>query len=164
MARTSSTWGKFWLWSSIWPWRSRSNIPQNNRDLNQGLLHLWCKFGDPSWKGWWVIAWTSSWLTHGRTHRQTDAGNDNTWRPKLASGKNTLFWELWNIARCFAYFMVNTVSHDIASILILERVLVLVMRQHSRVPSARLWVQLSSGLRLVFVSHIHFTVWGDWFS
>ena len=26
--------------------------------------------------------------TDGRTHRQTDAGNDNTRRPKLASGKN----------------------------------------------------------------------------
>ena len=26
--------------------------------------------------------------TDGRTHKQTDAGNDNTWRPKLASGKN----------------------------------------------------------------------------
>ena len=26
--------------------------------------------------------------TDGRTHRQTDAGNDNTWGPKLASGKN----------------------------------------------------------------------------
>ena len=25
--------------------------------------------------------------THRRTHRQTDAGNDNTRRPKLASGK-----------------------------------------------------------------------------
>ena len=29
--------------------------------------------------------------TDGRTHRQTDAGNDNTRRPKLASGKNVAF-------------------------------------------------------------------------
>ena len=60
--------------------------------LNLGLLHLWSKFGDPSLNGWWVIEWTSSWLTHtqtdGRTHRQTDAGNNNTRRTKLASGKN----------------------------------------------------------------------------
>ena len=28
------------------------------------------------------------WRTDGRTHRQTDAGNDNTRRPILASGKN----------------------------------------------------------------------------
>ena len=90
MAWTSSKWSKFWLWSSIWPWRSWSIVPQNNRDLNQGLLHFWSKFGDPSWNGWWVIARTSSWLTHGRTHTQTDAGNDNTRRPKLASGKNNI--------------------------------------------------------------------------
>ena len=61
--------------------------PPNNRDLNQGLLHLWSKFGDPSWNGWWVIARTSSWLTHGRTHTQTEASNDNTRKPKLASGE-----------------------------------------------------------------------------
>ena len=50
MACTSSKWGKFWLWSSIWPWRSRPIIPQNNRALNQGPSHLWSKFGDPSLK------------------------------------------------------------------------------------------------------------------
>ena len=27
--------------------RGRSS-PKNNRDLNQGVLHLWSKFGDPS--------------------------------------------------------------------------------------------------------------------
>ena len=51
--------------------------PPNNRDLNQGLLHLWSKFGDPSLNGWWVTARTSKWLPHtrtdGRTHRQTQA-------------------------------------------------------------------------------------------
>ena len=66
--------------------------PQNNRNLNQGLLHLWSKFGDPSLNGWWVIARTSKRLPHtwtdGRTDTQTYAGNDNTRRPKLASGKN----------------------------------------------------------------------------
>ena len=94
MTCTSSKWGKFWLWSSIWPWRSRSIVPQNIRDLNQGLLHLLSKFGDPSLNGWWVIAGTSKCLPHtqtdGQTHRQTDAGNDNTRRPKLASGKNDI--------------------------------------------------------------------------
>ena len=30
---------------------SNSINPQNNRDLNQGTLHLWSKFGDPSLKG-----------------------------------------------------------------------------------------------------------------
>ena len=35
---------------------------------------------------------TSSWLihTHTRTHRPTDAGDDNTRRPKLASGKKQM--------------------------------------------------------------------------
>ena len=42
---------KIWLLSQIWPWRSRSIVPQNNRDLNQVILHLWSKFGDPSLKG-----------------------------------------------------------------------------------------------------------------
>ena len=58
-----------------------------------------------------ILAWTGDELsrgqacgyrTHRRTHRQTDAGNDNTRRPKLASGKNywfALWWcalRLWN--------------------------------------------------------------------
>ena len=79
---TCSKWGKFWLLSSIWPWRSRSIAPQNKRDLNQGLLHLWSKFGDPSLNSWWIIVQTSSWLTDIHTH--IHAGNDNTRRPKLA--------------------------------------------------------------------------------
>ena len=70
-ARTSSKWGKFWLLSSIWPWSSRSIVPQNNRDFNQGLFHLWSKFGDSSLNGWWVIARTSWWLTDRHTHTHT---------------------------------------------------------------------------------------------
>ena len=60
--------------------------PPKNRDLNDILP----KFGDPGWNGWWVITRTISWLTHGRTHTQTDAGNDNTRRPKPASGNKTM--------------------------------------------------------------------------
>ena len=46
-----------------------------------------------------ILAWTgdelsrgqaSDYRTHGRTDTQTDAGNDNTRRPKLASGNNAL--------------------------------------------------------------------------
>ena len=47
MVQRNSKWGKFGLSYQIWPWRSRSITPQNNRDLNQGILHLWTKFGDP---------------------------------------------------------------------------------------------------------------------
>ena len=88
MVWTSSKWGKIWLSSYNWPWGSRSIIPKNNRDLNQGVLHLWSKFGDPSLNGRWVIVQTSSWLihTHTPTHRPTYASDDNTRRPKLASG------------------------------------------------------------------------------
>ena len=42
---------KFYILSQIWIWRSMSIAPQNNRDLNQGILHLWSKIGDPSLKG-----------------------------------------------------------------------------------------------------------------
>ena len=36
---------------------------------------------------------------HARTHTQTDAGNDNTRRPKLASGKNYEYskWIAWRL-------------------------------------------------------------------
>ena len=59
------------------------------------LTKLFCTF----WPNLVVLAWTrgdlwrgqaQGWRTHTdrHTHRQTDAGNDNTRRPKLASGKN----------------------------------------------------------------------------
>ena len=44
--------------------------------------------------------------TDGRTHRQTDAGNDNTRRPKLASGKKKhSSWILyrWRLSFCWGY-------------------------------------------------------------
>ena len=85
MVWTNSKWGKIWPSSQIWPWRSRSIISKNNKDPNQDVLHLWSKVGDPSLNERWVIVRTSSWLIH--THRPTDAGDDNTRRPKLASGK-----------------------------------------------------------------------------
>ena len=68
--------------------------PKNNRDLNQCILHFWSKFGDHCLNGSPVIARTSKWLMHtharARADTQTDAGNDNTRRPKLASGKKSL--------------------------------------------------------------------------
>ena len=54
------------------------------------LLHLWSKFGDPSLNGSRGIARTSKWLIHTHTDTQTDTGNDNTRRPKLASGKHNM--------------------------------------------------------------------------
>ena len=53
------------------------------------LTKLFCTF----WPNLVVLAWTRGDLWRGqargwRTHTQTDAGNNNTRRPKLASGKN----------------------------------------------------------------------------
>ena len=81
MVQTSSKWGKFWLWPSIWPWRSRLIAPQNHRYLNQGVLHLWSKVGDPSLNGWWVIALTNL-VTDGRTGATTIPGGQNWPRVK----------------------------------------------------------------------------------
>ena len=63
--------------------------PKKNRNLNQGLLHLWSKFNDPSLNGSRVIVPTSKWLIHTHTDTQTDAGNDNTQRPNWPPVKNT---------------------------------------------------------------------------
>ena len=71
--------------------KKKKKKKQNNRDINQGVLLLWSKFCDSSLNAWQVIARTSKWLPHTQTHRQTDAANDNTRRPKLASGKNVIF-------------------------------------------------------------------------
>ena len=57
-----------------------SIIPKNNRDLNQGLLHLCSKFGDSSLNEWWVIVRTSPWLIH--THKHTDTQTQATTIPK----------------------------------------------------------------------------------
>ena len=59
IVRTNSKWGKFGFWPHIWPRRSRSIAPQNDRDLNQIVLHIWSKFEDRSLNGFWVIARTS---------------------------------------------------------------------------------------------------------
>ena len=39
---------------------------KNNKDLNQGLLHICSQFGDPSLNGSWVIARTILWLMQTR--------------------------------------------------------------------------------------------------
>ena len=84
MVRTSSEWGKTWFSSSIWLWRSRSIIPKNYRDLNQGVSHLWSKFGDPSLNERWVIVRTNSW---SHTHTDTQTYRRSRWQyPKAKTG------------------------------------------------------------------------------
>ena len=97
MMRKISKWGKFWCLSWIWPWRSRSITPQNNIDLNQGLLHLWSKFGDPSLNALRVITQKSwGWHTHRHTHRQMQATTipegQNWPRLKLQEFSRTWSW------------------------------------------------------------------------
>ena len=87
MARTSSKWGKLWLWSSIWPWRAWSIVPQNNRDLNQGLLHLWSKFGDPSLNN--KMSYCTDKLGNGRTDGLTEGLTDRqTQATTIPEGQN----------------------------------------------------------------------------
>ena len=62
LVRTSWWCSKYWFLSGIWP-RSRWIVLQNHCDLNQGPLHLWSKFDDPSLNDWWVITQRTSWLT-----------------------------------------------------------------------------------------------------
>ena len=74
-------------------------------DLNQVILHLLAKFGVSNLNAWWVMARTSLADTHteGHTHTraQTDAGNDNTRRAKLASGNKDraqiVYWRTMRI-------------------------------------------------------------------
>ena len=111
MAWTTWKWGKFWLWSSISPWRSWSIVPQNNKALNQGLLHLWSKCGDPSLNGWWIITRTSSWLTDTRTHTHTQATTipeGENWprvkmHLKMSSGK----WQTFCFSLIIIIYVVN---------------------------------------------------------
>ena len=60
--------------------------------LTKVFLLFWSKFSDCSLNGWQVIARTNKWLPH----TQTDVANDNTRRPKLASGKN---WGRYKLKR-----------------------------------------------------------------
>ena len=63
--------------------------PQNNRDLNQGLLHILSKFGDPSSNGCWVIARTSKCLPHTQTDGRTDGHTDRqTQATTIPDGQN----------------------------------------------------------------------------
>ena len=76
--------------------------PQINRDLNQGILHLWSKLGAPSLTGDQLSGGQArNWRTDTQT--QSDAGNNNTRRPKLASGKNLRTKFYWTFF-CFPWY------------------------------------------------------------
>ena len=102
--------GKFGFSSWIWPWRSRSIAPQNNRDLKH-VLHLWAKFGDPSLNESRVIARTSNWLTHRQTgtHTQTqettipDRQNWLRVKCKHSCANNIVFFFLCDSVHVYIY-------------------------------------------------------------
>ena len=70
---------------TVWSWRSRLIALKNIRDLYQGLLYLWSKFGDPSLKGSWVIVRKSMWIPHTRTDWHTNRRRQRQY-PKAKTG------------------------------------------------------------------------------
>ena len=68
---------------------NHSESLQNNRDLNQGVLHIYLFQIWWSWFEWATTYRADKLRIDAWTDTQTDAGNDNTRRPKLASDKNT---------------------------------------------------------------------------
>ena len=60
---------EIWTLSKIWPLRSWIITLQNYRDLNQFVLNLWSKFGDPNMSRWCVMSWISLCLI--KTHTDT---------------------------------------------------------------------------------------------
>ena len=71
------------FWPLKWNLILEIKISQNNRDLNQGILHLWSKFGDPSLNRWWVMALTSLGLM--QAHTPTNRPRQRQY-PKAKSG------------------------------------------------------------------------------
>ena len=58
---------KFWLLNSNLTLKIKANrLPKLYRDLNQGMLHLWSKLGDPSLNWWWDMVRRSwKWAKYG---------------------------------------------------------------------------------------------------
>ena len=52
--------------------------------------------------------WRTDWHTHSDTHTHTDAGDDNTRRSKLASGKNS------QSRKCIWQYHLQNVSHFVS--------------------------------------------------
>ena len=95
IVRTSSKWGKFWLWSYIWPWRSRSITPKTIGILTKVFytygtnLVILARTGPELSRGQ-ASHWHTDSHTHTDTQTHTDAGDDKTQRSILASDKNGL--------------------------------------------------------------------------
>ena len=65
---TNSKWGKFWLWSESWPWRSRSITPKTIGILTK----VFYTYGP----NLLILAWTGDELSRGQTCWRTDGLTD----------------------------------------------------------------------------------------
>ena len=86
---------------------SRSVTPQNNRDLNPGLLHLWSKFGGPSLMSYGAEKQVINAHTDGRMDTQTDTGNENARGQNWPRVKNNI-----NGSICRKVYTGYRVSYD----------------------------------------------------
>ena len=94
IALTNSKWHKIHLSSKIGPWWSRLITPKKIGILTKVFCTSGPKLVIPAWMGDELsCGQTRDWQTHRQTNRHThmDTGNDNTRRPKLASGKKPPF-------------------------------------------------------------------------
>ena len=110
MVWTSSKWGQFWVWSQIWPWRSRSIAPQTVGILIKVFYTLGSNLV--------ILGWTSDklsrgqvhdWRPHGQTQATTIPDSQNWPQVKNADSIAewlSISWNIWII-----YSLRNSTRH-----------------------------------------------------
>ena len=89
------------------------NCPTKNWVLNQGLLHIWSNFVNPSLSGWFVIGRTSSWLTHTRTHTHTHRRRQRQ-HPEAKTVLGYKSWKFYHVTKHnIIIYKVNWKSHHV---------------------------------------------------
>ena len=95
--------GLIWILRLNLTLKFRLIILQNKRDLNQGALHLWSKFGDPSLNGSRAMAWTSKSLTYIQTDRHRRTQTQATTIPEGENWtrvKTAIKWMIFEVRQC----------------------------------------------------------------
>ena len=102
------------MWSSI--------NSQNNRERNQGILHLWSKFHGPSLNRWWVITrksskWGKFWLWSSRSitpknNRDLYQGLLHLWS-KFGDPSLNGWWVIARTSKCLPH--TRTDGHTVKS-------------------------------------------------
>ena len=95
IARTSSKWGKFWLRSWIWPWRSRSITPPKTIGILTKVFYT----HDPNLV---ILAWTGDELSRGQTWWRTDWRTDG--RTQATTIPEGQYWK----SQCFEKLYIET--------------------------------------------------------